>query len=134
MHRVVFDTNSWISGLLGKKFRRRLWHLAKDGNNVVLVSEELFNEIRTAVAKKTHLHSRITLPDIEVLVQQLQQIGEIVDVHSAVSVCRDPKDNYLLAMSQDGGADYLITGDDDLLALKTFGKTKIMKLAEFENE
>jgi len=44
----------------------------------------------------------------------------------------DPKDNFLLALAKDGNADYLITGDNNLLSLKEFGKTKIVTLSEFE--
>jgi predicted nucleic acid-binding protein len=47
-------------------------------------------------------------------------------------VCRDPKDNFLLALAKDGLADYLITGDRDLLSVKKFGKTQIVTLNEFE--
>jgi len=37
-------------------------------------------------------------------------------------------------LAKDGDADYLITGDNDLLVLKEFGKTKIVTLREFEKE
>jgi putative PIN family toxin of toxin-antitoxin system len=62
----------------------------------------------------------------------LRNSAELVDVHSVVEVCRDPKDNFLLALVKDGNADYLITGDDDLLVLETFEKTKIVTLTDFE--
>jgi hypothetical protein len=55
-----------------------------------------------------------------------------VDVQSLIEICRDPKDNFLLALAQDGLADYLITGDRDLLSVKQLGKTQIVKLNEFE--
>ena len=45
--------------------------------------------------------------------------------------CRDVKDNYLLALSKDADADYLITGDKDLLVLKQFENTLIVTLPQF---
>jgi hypothetical protein len=63
----------------------------------------------------------------------LRDIAELVDVHSVVDICRDPKDNFLLALAKDGNADYLITGDKDLRVLKEFEKTKIVSLDEFED-
>jgi predicted nucleic acid-binding protein len=63
--------------------------------------------------------------------QLLMETGRKVNVRSVVDVCRDPDDNYLLALAKDGGADYLLTGDADLLTLKEFGKTKIMQLTDF---
>ena len=52
-------------------------------------------------------------------------------VNSEITICRDSKDNFLLALAKDAGADFLITGDKDLLSLKTFGNTKIISLNEF---
>lgn len=56
---------------------------------------------------------------------------DLIDVESTITVCRDPKDNFLLALAKDGKADYLITGDKDLLDLQKFGKTKIITIANF---
>lgn len=41
------------------------------------------------------------------------------------------KDDFLLALARDADADYLISGDADLLTLGQFGRTKIMKLPDF---
>ena len=46
-------------------------------------------------------------------------------VKSKIELCRDSKDDFLLSLAMDSKADYLITGDNDLLDLKTIGKTKI---------
>jgi len=48
-----------------------------------------------------------------------------------VNVCRDKKDNQILALCLAGKADFLITGDKHLLSLKKFGNTKILKPKEF---
>ena len=66
------------------------------------------------------------------MVSKLRSIAEVVDVRSTVEICHDPKDNFFLALAKDGGTDYLITGDHDLLVLKEFEKTKIVELSEFE--
>jgi putative PIN family toxin of toxin-antitoxin system len=49
-------------------------------------------------------------------------------------ISRDPKDDYLLALAKVSKADVLITGDDDLLVLKKYGKTRILKPAAFRKE
>jgi len=64
----------------------------------------------------------------------LIQIGHhaiLVEVEENVAICRDPKDNFLLALAQASKATHLITEDKDLLSLKSFAKTKIMTLAAF---
>ena len=65
---------------------------------------------------------------------QIRNSAESINIISNVKVCRDPKDNFLLALANDGKADYLLTGDKDLLELKKFGKTKIITITGFFNE
>jgi predicted nucleic acid-binding protein len=48
-----------------------------------------------------------------------------------VGVCRDPKDDHLLALAMDGEARYLITGDRDLLLLSPFHGIQIVTPARF---
>lgn len=59
---------------------------------------------------------------------------DLIQVESFVTVCRDSKDNFLLALEKDGKADYLLTGDKDLLDLIKFGKTKIKTITAFIDE
>jgi predicted nucleic acid-binding protein len=51
---------------------------------------------------------------------------------SRIKRFRDPKDNFLLSLSVDSGADYLATGDKDLLENRKVGKTRIISLRELE--
>lgn len=46
--------------------------------------------------------------------------------------CRDPKDDYLLELALISEADYLITGDKDLLAVEKIGSCQIMTVVEFD--
>ena len=64
----------------------------------------------------------------------VNQRVEFVDIVSEISICRDKKDNFLLSLAVDGKADYLITGDADLLELEKMGSTKIITLKKFIEE
>lgn len=55
----------------------------------------------------------------------------IHDATSKVNICRDPKDNYLLSLAIDANADFIITGDNDLLILQTVRSSKIISYKEF---
>jgi len=63
--------------------------------------------------------------------ETIDEIAEIVNVTSEISQCRDPKDNFLLSLAIDGKADYLLSGDKDLLVLKKIGNTEIKTISEF---
>ena len=128
--QIIVDANVWISALLGPDFRARV-EVILDMRYRLLFSKMLFRDLDKAI-RKPYLATRIIRADYEELIAKLRTVAEFVDVHSIVEICRDPKDNFILALAKDGNADYLITGDDDLLVLETFGKTKIVKLTEFE--
>ena len=61
----------------------------------------------------------------------LEFIAIKTEITSNVTLCRDPKDNFLLALAKDSKADYLLTGDNDLLILNRFENTKILKYIDF---
>jgi predicted nucleic acid-binding protein len=47
-------------------------------------------------------------------------------------ICRDSKDNFLLALSDKSKADYLVSGDNDLLSIRDYKGTRIVTAVEFE--
>ena len=131
MIRLVVDVNVWISALLPSNFRHRIEIFFDPEIYRFVVSKESFDELDYAV-NKPYPAKRIVRSEYEELVAKLWSAAEHVDVHSEVNVCRDLKDNYLLALARDGNADYLITGDSGILVLKEFGKTKIVSIKDFE--
>lgn len=69
--------------------------------------------------------------DIEKIFENFDHFGELISVHSNVQICRDKKDNFLLNLAIDSKADFLITGDKDLLILEKIENTKIITFADF---
>ena len=129
--RIAVDTNLWISFLMSIPLEQRLKRLLLSDKIVFLFSTALFDEL-DATAKRRKFHRYFDASHVDDLIQMFVEIAEIVDVRSVINICRDPKDNFLLALAKDGSADYLITGDKDLLSVKKLGKTKIVTITEFE--
>ncbi len=62
----------------------------------------------------------------------LRSVSKAVEhVGGKCAVTRDPKDDYLLAYALVGKADYLVTGDEDLLELEQVDALKIVTAREF---
>ena len=59
-------------------------------------------------------------------------IGKVYKIEKIQNVCCDPKDDFLLALAKKSNADYLVTGDNDLLDIKIYRKTKIITITNFE--
>lgn len=86
------------------------------------------------VARRPKFKRFFSHSDIEDLLETIEEYAEFVTVQTRIEVCRDPKDNFLLSLSIDGNADFLITGDKDLLTLTNFGETTITTISEFIKE
>lgn len=127
--RVVIDTNLWISFLITKDFKK-LDGKIKSGRVKLLFSLELIEEFLT-VANRTKFKKYFGKDDLGLLLDLFDVYGELVDIRSKVKVCRDPKDNFLLSLAKDAKANFLITGDKDLLTIKKFEQTKIIEFSEF---
>lgn len=128
-HRVVIDTNLWISFLLAKDFRK-LDKLFADDRLVLLFSQELLDEF-VEVARRPKFRKYFTLSDLQNLLLQVRTRAEFVNVTSDIILCRDPKDNFLLSLAADGQATHILTGDKDLLDLQTIGKTVIQPITSY---
>lgn len=127
-HRVVIDTNLWISFLLTRDFTK-LDELISEGL-ILLMSQELLEEI-VEVAERPKFRKYFDLTDLADLLLNLEQKAELVIVRSEVRICRDEKDNFLLSLALDGAATHILTGDKDLLMLHPFHHLEIVTIADY---
>ncbi len=127
--KVIIDTNLWISFLIGKQLSS-LKDLLVNKTIQPIFSSQLLEEINL-VTKRPKLQKYFSAVKVAELIEFLQVIGLVIEVKSTVNICRDLKDNYLLALAKDSNADYLITGDLNLLIIKEFEKTKIVTYQDF---
>lgn len=127
--RIIIDTNLWISFLISRSYSK-LDKLLVSGFAKLIFSAELIEEFMEVV-KRPKFRKIFSYPEVESLMSDINKYADFVEIKSAPISCRDSKDNFLLALCIDGNADYLLTGDEDLLILKTCGKTKIITLSEY---
>lgn len=131
-NRVIVDTNIWISFLVGKEL-----HILKDlivNEKVkIIISDQLIREL-TLVASRTKLKKYFEEDKVLDLLSLLDIIAEKIRIGKIDPICRDPKDDFLLALAKESKANYLITGDKDLLHIKIYGRTKIVTAKEFKEK
>jgi putative PIN family toxin of toxin-antitoxin system len=129
-NRIIIDTNLWVSFLLTKQFSF-LDDLLENGKIQLIFSQELLDEF-IEVINRPKFRKYFSADNLESLLEVIEQYADFIIVTSSINVCRDGKDNFLLSLAKDGLADYLITGDQDLLVIKRFEKTEIITIAEFK--
>jgi len=130
--KLIIDTNLWISFIISNK-HHLLDPLLLSRGARLLFSKELIAEIQQTITKPK-LKKYFETNALEEMLSTFEPFIDLIEVESIVTICRDVKDNFLLALAKDGKADYLITGDKDLLELKKFGKTKIETITAFIDE
>ncbi|WP_416440564.1 putative toxin-antitoxin system toxin component, PIN family [Leeuwenhoekiella sp. A16] len=127
--RVILDTNLWISFLISNNFKA-IDKLVKTGEITLIFSNELLEEF-IDVVKRPKFKKFFSQKDIKALLELFDEYAELIEVSSDLDLCRDKKDNFLLNLSVDGTADFLITGDNDLLVINEIRNTKIITYSEF---
>ena len=133
MTRAIVGTNILIralikpQGTVGPVLTR-----LRDGDYTLLYAEPLLDELVAKLAlprirDKYHL----TDEDVEAVLALILLRGEPVVPQRRITACRDPKDNVVLEVAVAGEADYIVTGDNDLLVLHPFEGVPIVGPAEF---
>lgn len=114
--RVVLDTNILVSAILVHRGYPaaiyRAWH---EGYFAVLTCQEQLDELR-ATLRKPALAARIRPYRAGGLVNDLKELAETIGSLPRVKRSPDPDDDFLLALSEAGRADYLVTGDKSVSA------------------
>ena len=125
--KIVIDANVWISALAFGGNPRKVFEIVVKEGHYLLVSEQLFTEIRRKIHEK--------FPDF---IEDFENLRTVLALYSvdvklgviSVSKSRDPNDDYLLEMAEIASADLIITGDKDLLVLKKHLATAIVTSKE----
>ena len=129
--RIILDCNIWISFLIGhhaQLVRQILTDLRFD----VYVCDELLEEIHS-VSSRDKIRTRVNDEELDEFFRIIYAFCSMAKIEQkAQSEIRDPKDLYLLSLAESINADYIVSGDTDLLNLKQHKQTKMMKLADFK--
>ena len=114
--RIVVDTNVLISRLLmADSTPAEAVRLARR-RGLLLVSDATMFELAEVLSRRK-LDRYVPLRDRQRFLREISRIAEFVSTIQTVSECRDPKDDKFLEIALNGGADVIITGDADLLAM-----------------
>jgi putative PIN family toxin of toxin-antitoxin system len=130
--RIVFDTVGFVRGLINPLSR---WgHILFDDADEyqLIVSEPIILELLDAMRRPAVVRLFKTLPgrDVAAIVAILTD-AEFVEVREIPAVSRDPKDDTFLATAAQAGAVYLVSEDQDLLALREYEGVRIVNAATF---
>ena len=127
---LVVDTNALISRLLtpastaGRAVRKAV------DQDRLLASDATLEEL-VDVLSRSKFDPYITAAERQQFIRLLGRIAEPVIISHAIRICRDPRDDKILEVAVNGGADLIVTGDADLLVLNPFQGIPIIAPADY---
>ncbi|MCW9680142.1 putative toxin-antitoxin system toxin component, PIN family [Dolichospermum planctonicum UHCC 0167] len=122
---IVIDTNILISAALSpdgtaRKALDKVYQQFK-----IAQSEETYQELSTRIYKPK-FDKYISNTERQDFLEVVKKYSQFIEIKSQINICRDADDNKFLDLAKDSNAEFLMTGDQDLLSLKT--------LAEYQNQ
>lgn len=131
--RVVLDTNVFVSAAIQSGASHRIvQYLVQENSDELIICDEILSEIRDVLVTRPRLRKWISLDDAKRYIEMLQlQFNFVTNPADIIPLSRDSDDDYILALAQRERADYVISGDKDLLVLHG-PKFSILTPAEFE--
>ncbi|MFH1773453.1 MAG: putative toxin-antitoxin system toxin component, PIN family [Methanobacteriota archaeon] len=127
--RAVLDTNVLVSALLWKGIPHKILLKALNREFDIIISYPLLNELRkTLQLKKFNLAKE----EINGLVRIIYYLAEIVEINKKFDAAlRDEEDRIVTDCALNGKANFIVTGDEDLLSLGSVRGVKIISPKEF---
>ncbi|MBI5875601.1 MAG: putative toxin-antitoxin system toxin component, PIN family [Deltaproteobacteria bacterium] len=120
--RVVLDTNVIIAAFAARGLCAEIFEvcLAEDA---VIISEHILTEVQEKLVEKIYLPK----DTVQSIIKYLRDTAELFKPEKVdKSACRDKDDIKIIGTALSGNAEFIITGDDDLLTLKEHEGVKII--------
>ncbi|MDR0680816.1 MAG: putative toxin-antitoxin system toxin component, PIN family [Dysgonamonadaceae bacterium] len=130
--KLVLDTNIFISAFFWGGNPRKIVERINGSIDLLYITNEIFDEITQVLARSKF---NVDKTNIARLINAIKEMSVCITVEGVIKgVCRDSKDDIILECGWCCGADYVITGDDDLLSLKSFRGIEIITASQYLND
>ena len=125
----VFDTNVLVAAFVTERVCPKVLGRARRKQLDLVISPFILKEFENVLLKKFSASKE----QIRTAAQLISEAAQMVSPASMVSgICRDQDDDQILSCALSAEADYLVTGDSDLLELKKFRGIRILTPGAFE--
>lgn len=127
--RVVFDTNVLIAAFLTEGLCSVLLTRARRKEFELFVCPTILEEFERILSRKIKAPQDLVREALEIILEASETIHPTKKIQG---ICRDQDDDQILACALSAEADYLVSGDKDLLEIGCFERLKIISPREFE--
>ena len=129
-NRIVFDTNVIVCALMfPRSLPRQAFNLAYSTGKI-LASTATILELEEVLSRKK-FEKYFSMEERIQFVARFFADAEIIEIREKITACRDRKDDKFLELAVNGKANYIITGDQDLLVLNPFQDIAIISVSDY---
>lgn len=121
--KIVLDTNVLISALVFKGFAAKVFDYCATQHTIIL-SPWIIEELIDKLQHKFNLEAALVKELQDLL---LEKVSVIAPANAVPDICRDKDDNYILQIAEFVKANFIITGDKDLLELTSYNAIPILQ-------
>jgi putative PIN family toxin of toxin-antitoxin system len=130
INRVVFDTNVIVSALMfPRSLPRQAFNIAYSTDNILLSTATIL-ELEEVLRRKK-FDKYLSMEERVQFIARFFVDAEIIEIKEKITACRDRKDDKFLELAVNGNANYIITGDQDLLVLNPFQDIAIISVSDY---
>jgi len=129
--KIVIDANIFVSAIFWGGFPKAVLVRVAEELDTLFITKAIVYEIQNVLIKPKF---RLTAEIAKQRISEIEALGNIVVIspkHRVKGVCRDPKDDMYLECAISADADYIISGDFDLLDIKEYGGIKIVNARDY---
>ncbi|HUT08421.1 MAG TPA: putative toxin-antitoxin system toxin component, PIN family [Candidatus Latescibacteria bacterium] len=130
--RVVFDTNVLVAAFAADGLCQKLLRRANKQEFTLLVCPVILDEFQGVLPKKLDATKEEIGSALALLHEVSVMTGDTPPAAKPARIVRDPDDDLILFCAVTADADFLVTGDKDLLTIGEHGKIKILDPRGFE--
>jgi putative PIN family toxin of toxin-antitoxin system len=125
--KIVLDTNVYIAALLSRGLCAEVYQHCLEHQEIIL-SDYILKEIQKNLVRKLGQSAADTAEALEIMAEGATRVTpQTFDK----PICRDSSDDPILGTAVAGMAQYIVTGDDDLLSLKHYKHIRIISPRDF---
>ena len=130
--KAVLDTNVLVAAFVSDGLCRRLLLRARDRSFTLVISPFIRDEFARVLRRKAGAGAGEIREALELIDEISTSVDATAGETGVTGICRDPDDDSVLACAVATGADYLVSGDKDLLVLDNCRGVKIIAPRTFE--
>ncbi len=128
MHRVVIDTNVFISAIYWRGSPHKIVEMALNGRIKLIISFDILSELQEVMKNKFNESDEFIQNNLSIIMT----CAELTSPNKKVrAVNNDPDDNKILECALSGNAEFVVSGDNHLIMLKEYNGIKILTPKEF---